>query len=523
MPLWDQSELAGVQGAMLAAPAPAVGAPEPAAIGVAEVDFGGFGGDRHVNISRPISGRWLQAGYAFIDVALACLNAVVAFSARFFPEVSAAFLSTRLPSVSPPFPWSEYFAFLVLYVVTIVLCCHVQDLYRTRRTRTMLDESVAVAKAVGFATIVVLAFLYLSGSDSISRLVVVSTGVQSVVTLAAWRLWKRKLIISRVERGIGTRNVLIVGGGRVGQSLAQFLIENKHLGYAFCGFLDSNHIGDTRILGKIEELPDVARKHFIDEVLLTIPSERALVRHVALEARKLRLDVKVVPELFDGLGWNAPLQHIGEFPLMQLHSEPIPGLGLAAKRALDILGSLGALVTLAPFMLLIAFLIKTDSAGPALYRSVRIGKKGRQFVCFKFRTMVANADALKEELRARNERNGPFFKMTDDPRVTGIGKFLRKYSLDELPQFWNVLKGEMSLVGPRPHPVDDYKQYTLEHLRRLDVKPGLTGLWQVTARRDPSFESNIKLDIQYIEQWSFWLDTKIMFQTIPAVLHGNGQ
>jgi len=136
---------------------------------------------------------------------------------------------------------------------------------------------------------------------------------------------------------------------------------------------------------------------------------------------------------------------------------------------------------------------------------------------------VVNADQLKDSLRPRNERQGPYFKIQDDPRITRFGKFLRKYSLDELPQLWNVFKGEMSLVGPRPHPLDDYKQYDLHHLRRLEVKPGVTGLWQVTARRDPSFESNLDLDLKYIQNWNLWMDMQILLKTVPTVLYGEGQ
>jgi len=157
------------------------------------------------------------------------------------------------------------------------------------------------------------------------------------------------------------------------------------------------------------------------------------------------------------------------------------------------------------------------------YRSKRMGRKGRPFVCYKFRTMVADADFLKEGLRHLNERHGPFFKISGDPRITRLGRWLRKYSLDEVPQLWNVLKGDMSLVGPRPHPLDDYRQYHLEHLRRLDVEPGLTGLWQVTARQDPSFETNMALDLRYIETWNVWLDLKILWRTVGAVLEGEGQ
>src|SRR6185437_4038646 len=166
---------------------------------------------------------------------------------------------------------------------------------------------------------------------------------------------------------------------------------------------------------------------------------------------------------------------------------------------------------------------RLDSPGPAFYCAQRVGRKGQKFPCWKLRTMVANADALKRELRATNQRSGPFFKLSADPRVTRFGRFLRKSSLDELPQLWNVIRGEMSLVGPRPHPVDDYQLYDLEHRRRLEVRPGITGLWQVKARRDPSFETNMTLDLAYIENWSLLLDFKILLLTLPAVLRATGQ
>jgi exopolysaccharide biosynthesis polyprenyl glycosylphosphotransferase len=213
---------------------------------------------------------------------------------------------------------------------------------------------------------------------------------------------------------------------------------------------------------------------------------------------------------------------IGGFPVIELHGQPIPAFGLALKRALDfILASFGLFLA-APILVLAALWIRLDSRGPAIYSALRVGMKGKKFHCYKLRTMVAEADAQKEKLRGENERNGPFFKMENDPRVTRCGRWLRKYSIDELPQLVNVLRGEMSLVGPRPHPVDDYERYTLEHLRRLDVKPGVTGLWQVRARRDPSFDTTMKLDLDYIENWSLRMDLEILWQTVPAVLRADG-
>jgi lipopolysaccharide/colanic/teichoic acid biosynthesis glycosyltransferase len=182
-----------------------------------------------------------------------------------------------------------------------------------------------------------------------------------------------------------------------------------------------------------------------------------------------------------------------------------------------------ALALLSPLLTAIAILIKLDSSGPALYSAPRAGRKGRLFRCHKFRTMVSNADDLKSTLRKSNERSGPFFKMADDPRITRLGRFLRRYSLDELPQLLNVFKGEMSLVGPRPHPLDDVAAYEIEHLARLDVTPGITGLWQVTARRDPSFQRGLELDREYIRTWSLSLDLRILLRTVLTVVQGSGQ
>ena len=182
-----------------------------------------------------------------------------------------------------------------------------------------------------------------------------------------------------------------------------------------------------------------------------------------------------------------------------------------------------ALAFTAPLLMIIA---AGDQVGITRDRySIRrsaSGLKGRRFRCYKFRTMSADADKLKEHLRVHNQRQGPFFKMVDDPRITRAGRFLRRYSLDELPQLWNVVRGEMSLVGPRPHPLDDFERYDLGDLQRLDVPPGLTGLWQVTARRDPSFERGLALDLEYIRSWTLWRDFQILYKTISVVLHGSG-
>lgn len=455
-----------------------------------------------------------------VDLVLVMTSAYAAYVVRFFnlPSVNLKGLLTWHGPSQP-----EYVGLVFMYGALTLLFCRSQDLYWTPRGRTSLEESMAVGKAVTLATVLLMVFVYLSGMKIISRAVVLSAAFMNIVTLASWRLWKRHVVNREIANGRLARNVLIVGAGEAGQQLAKALEENPRLGYVVRGFLDQNNSSDPRVLGRVEGLAQVARANFVDEIFITVPYDRELVREVALTARDNRWDVKLMPDLYDGFGLTTSVDYLGEYPILELHREPIPQLELFVKRTMDIVGSTLALLLFSPVLLVLAIAIKLDSRGPVLYRAYRVGKKGRKFVCYKFRSMVTNADAVKDALRAQNERKGAFFKLANDPRVTRVGKWMRQYSLDELPQFWNVLKGDMSLVGPRPHPVDDCAQYRIDDLRRLDVTPGLTGLWQVTARRDPSFDKNVELDLEYIENWTPWLDMKIILKTFPAVFAGEGQ
>jgi exopolysaccharide biosynthesis polyprenyl glycosylphosphotransferase len=273
----------------------------------------------------------------------------------------------------------------------------------------------------------------------------------------------------------------------------------------------------------MEDLARIVRTDFVDEIILTTPQHPDVARRVIREARRNQIDVKVVPDLF-GFEPDDPLvfEKFGSIPVLTLRQERMPVFSLFLKRVVDTVTAAVALVFTAPLLTIIALVIKLESPGSVLYQAQRVGLKGRHFRCYKFRTMSTGADKLKERLRAQNERQGPFFKMADDPRITRAGRFLRRYSLDELPQLWNVVRGEMSLVGPRPHPLDDFERYDLGDLQRLDVPPGLTRLWQVTARRDPSFERGLALDLEYIRSWTLWRDFQILYKTVSVVLHGSG-
>ena len=455
---------------------------------------------------------WGRVSSLTADLSFVAANGIAVYGLRF------AGGGALLGGISLP----HYLSFLLLYAALVAVFCQNQGLYEMWRSAGPLDESFSILKAVFFATFLLSATIYLFGDKSISRTAIALNGLLNAVALPAWRLGRRELIQKRVASGKDGRNILIVGAGEVGQALARHFEEKKYIGYVVRGFLERNGHGGPGVIGSIEDLPRLALTHFAEEIFITTPSERELVARVVLEAREHHLDVKVVPELFDGLGWRAPIRYVGDFPVLELLREPISTFWLLIKRAMDVSGAVFGLLMLSPLLGVAALMIRLDSPGPAFYASRRMGKKGRKFPCYKLRTMVTNADELKEELRGRNERQGPFFKIANDPRITRVGRWLRKYSIDELPQLWNVLVGDMSLVGPRPHPVDDYERYEVEHLRRLDVKPGLTCLWQVYARRDPSFETNMALDLEYIETWNLWLDAKILLKTLPTVLNGSG-
>jgi exopolysaccharide biosynthesis polyprenyl glycosylphosphotransferase len=226
--------------------------------------------------------------------------------------------------------------------------------------------------------------------------------------------------------------------------------------------------------------------------------------------------------MYDGHTWNNSIEYVGQFPTIPLHRGQVHEVKLLLKRAVDVVFSSLALVFVSPLLAAVAIAIKLDSPGPVFYLSERIGKKGLVFRCIKFRTMARDAERRRASVMHLNERRGVLFKISDDPRITRLGRFLRKYSLDELPQFFNVLRGDMSVVGPRPPIGSEVNEYKLSHLRRLDVTPGITGLWQVQARQDPSFDSYISLDVTYIENWSIWLDLQIILRTIGVVFAGTG-
>ncbi len=421
-----------------------------------------------------------------------------------------------------PFPTAGP-GLLLVYGALFTLLGFSERLYHPETVQIPRQEQLVLAKVVFWSTALVVAAVRWSGPHLISLTTLAASAPLNFLIMLAWRRRWRHVPVQAAQGGRDVRNVLIIGAGRVGRQLAAYISEDVSCSRSVVGFLDENEPIGGDVHGRLDDLARIARTDFVDEIILTAPHQPDLARRIIREARRNQIDVKVVPDLF-GFEPDDPLvfEKFGNIPVLTLREERMPTFGLFLKQVVDTVTAAATLAFAAPLLSIIALVIKLESPGPVLYQAERAGLKGRRFRCYKFRTMDANADKLKELLRASNERQGPFFKMVDDPRITRVGRFLRRYSLDELPQLWNVVRGEMSLVGPRPHPVDDFERYDLGDLQRLDVPPGLTGLWQVTARRDPSFERGLALDLEYIRTWTLWRDFQILYKTISVVLHGSG-
>jgi exopolysaccharide biosynthesis polyprenyl glycosylphosphotransferase len=470
---------------------------------------------------RPSVTSLIWAGLDMMTVVVAAVMAVRVRMPNPVDHHTVSLLPVILTSAT-----TSSLLYLLWFAATLIFFTRSYGLYGPIQNRSGLHEQRMTIQATLTSGLLLCGALYVRREIAVSREVVLLLVVISAILLCVRRAIWRNMEYSRYREGLETRNVLIVGAGRVAHALRNHLESLRHLGFRFKGFVALTEreaeSGDADVIGDVRNTLQLARSLFVDEIFFSVPAEKKLVIGLVEEARAMGIDVRVVPDLYDGLAWNAPVEYIGQFPTIPLHRRDFPIGSFMMKRVLDIVLSSLALLVLAPIMLAVALAVRLDSPGPVFYRAARIGRKGRTFDCYKFRTMCRNADKLKADIEHLNEREGVLFKIVNDPRITAVGKLLRKYSLDELPQFYNVLRGDMSLVGPRPPIAAEVEQYDLAHLRRLDVLPGITGLWQVEARQDPSFDSYISLDTAYVENWSLWLDLKILARTVGVVFSGTG-
>jgi exopolysaccharide biosynthesis polyprenyl glycosylphosphotransferase len=422
--------------------------------------------------------------------------------------------------------FSAYVPLQLLFVGLCLLSYQLRGNYALPRAAPFAAELLSILGTTAVAAMAVFAFSSMIRYPASSRLTFIYVWLASVALGVFGRMALRALRAQAHQAGYGIERVIVAGGNHLARMLMQVLTHERDLGYRVLGFVDdvpARDFGRFRCLGNLEQLPGLIRQLEAHRVIVALPaSQHQEILQVLEQCRSNGVGMSLVPDLFELRLSHVSSEMLGAIPVLDLKDSPIEGWNLVVKRALDVAGGAGLLVLLSPLFLLVAALIKIDSAGPVFYRQTRVGKGGAVFQCMKFRSMRVGADLLREELDTLNEAQGPLFKIRADPRLTRVGRLIRRTSLDELPQLWNVLRGEMSLVGPRPPLPEEVERYEDWHRRRLEVVPGITGLWQVSGRSELTFDEMVMLDLYYIENWSLGLDLQILARTLPTVLAARG-
>ena len=418
---------------------------------------------------------------------------------------------------------AEPAGFVASYSSVWVAVLWLHGLYRPRSRWTLRSEGLAIGRATVVMALITLSLLFALRLPDVSRTYLLALfPTQWAVTLAS-RVLMRIAFERMRARGYNQRYVLVVGAGPRGQAFAAQLEDHRELGLRILGFVDDHKFDLPRgwkHLGRFESLQTLLHDGVIDEVAICLPFSlwdrvNAIAHICEQEGKIVRVPVDVLDHAFAA----GRIEDLDGTPVYSLISGPDRVAALVVKRAIDIAVSAVAVVVLSPLLAGVALFVRLRDGSPVLFRQERVGLHGRRFNVIKFRTMVIDAEARYDELVEQSDARA--FKLTDDPRITPTGRILRRTSLDELPQFWNVLRGEMSLVGPRPAPPREVDGYDIWHRRRLSMKPGITGLWQVSARRSDDFDGRAELDLSYIDRWSLWLDLKILARTLPAALEGR--
>lgn len=429
-------------------------------------------------------------------------------------------------TVMPNFvPYLKMFFFLV--AVTLLFLIQFQGYFVVKR-EAPVDKLVKVFKAVSYAVIIAIGTTFAFKIPYFSRFVFFAYWTEAILLLWIWRaaIWYGVAVLTR--RGFFRDRILIVGFSELSQRVIDAMLDDKSLGNQIIGLTNDEGINQNDnykgipVLGSHSEVDEIVSAHQINQIIITIPSERNLINSVVAKTRRFNVKIRVIPEVYDLVFGGVEVGQLGPIPYMEMFKNPMRGRKLIGKRLIDIVFSSLGLLFLSPVLALVALAVFIDDPGPVIFKQTRVGKNGKVFDFYKFRSMIVNAEQLQAELASANEADGPVFKIKRDPRVTRIGRFIRKYSIDELPQLYNVLKGDMSLVGPRPPLPSEVQQYGDWEWRRLEVTPGITCIWQVSGRSNISFDKWIELDVYYIENWSLLLDFKILLRTVSAVLKGSG-
>ncbi len=432
--------------------------------------------------------------------------------------------------LAPSFPfWSALFATITIQRISLFRLPSL-DLVPVRKQRA--DWESYLKKEFRFALILTTAFFFagVTASPAIMALFIGANFICQTVLFTGWRAYN---LHAAKRTGIGNaqkfdKQVIIVGASWRGKRAADIILEHPDLKVNILGFIDDNKNGlwryrDIPLLGHSDELVSIIASNHVDYVFMAPEPEDYIKSQMVFSVvEKMGIDICVMPDIYQQNIGSCRASAINGQPLLLYHTARQDAFDLFLKDLLDRLGGIAGLLLTGPVLILAAIAIKLDSRGPVFFRQERSGKNGLKFEMLKLRTMVADAEKKKKALQHLNEMSGPVFKIKDDPRITRVGKILRKFSIDEFPQFINIARGEMSLVGPRPPLPKEVAEYEPWQRRKLSVRPGATCLWQISGRNNVDFEEWMKLDLKYIDNWSIREDTKILLKTIPAVLKGSG-
>ena len=462
---------------------------------------------------------------------LPAVDAVLAFLAF----GAAYFLRYELQIIRPVYDplergFDPYIPFAAVYAIFIWLNYQRNGLYRNIAGRAWLEEVYLIASSVAVSIVIVLAMFFILQPLATSRLMLIYVAALTLFTGAFSRLLRRWILAYLRQQGIGIRRVLLVGMGEVGRSLLGIMLTRPEFGYQPVGFLDDDEtkaaasMGRVEVLGGTEQLAHVIAEHRIDTVVITFRWKHYdRIQELTEICRELGADLRIVPEIMQLNIRQVQVENLDGIPLLGIGAHrSFSRADQLLKRGLDILVVIAGFPLWAPLSLFVSLALALEGEGPVLYRQVRVGKDGKKFEMLKFRSMVENAEELQETMLRESGEDPRHPKFVDDPRVTGVGRFLRRTSLDELPNLINVLRGEMSLVGPRPPTPSEVELYEARHTRRLQITPGMTGWWQVRGRSNVPFDEMCEMDMYYIDNWSLSMDIEILMLTIPRVVLRSG-
>jgi exopolysaccharide biosynthesis polyprenyl glycosylphosphotransferase len=432
-----------------------------------------------------------------------------------------------------PEPLFELSSYMWVYGVTLpiwIAALAFFRLYHPSRLATFRRMPVDIIKASAIGLAILMGLTYALKAHDVSRSFVSAFGVASIGLLIGGRLLLRSDLRRHGRPDYALSNVLVVGTGEKAQNFADLLNQNRKWGLHLIGMIAENRFGTYpvqagkhSVIGNLDDLEWICHKNVIDEVIFVVPGKiLSDMEDLFLLCEELGVNARIAVGIFPHLIARATLEDFSNIPLLTFSTKPTNWAALMVKRIMDLCIAWSVLIVAMPLWLLTAVMIKLDSAGPIFFCQERCGLNGRRFTMYKFRSMVADAELRIDELSTYNELVGPVFKIKNDPRVTRVGKLLRKTSLDEIPQLLNVIKSDMSIIGPRPAIPAEVDKYERWQRRRLSMKPGLTSLWVVRGRNDIPFEQWMQFDLEYIDKWSLELDVKILLQTIPVVLTGRG-